>query len=91
MTRFSAAAYPHLAAIGRVPGIDLSPSAPSIFRFGAQNRDEPAPAGVTDTSIQPGLRPGTIGQILAGVVGIGTGLTRRSMLAICKSSTTSRS
>ena len=62
-----------LAAVGGVPGVDLDPGAPSLFRFGAQNRDEPAPAGVTDASAQPGLRPGTVGQILAGVVGVGHG------------------
>ena len=48
-----------LAAIGHVPGVDLNPDTPSLFRFGAQNRDEPAPAGVTYASRKPGLRPGT--------------------------------
>jgi len=28
-------------AVGGVPGVDLHPGAPSTFRFGAQNRDEP--------------------------------------------------
>ena len=32
-----------LAAIRCVPGVDLNPGAPSIVRFGAQNRDELAP------------------------------------------------
>ena len=62
-----------LAAVRGVPGVDLNPDAPSIFRFGAQNRDELAPAGVTDASGQPGLRPGAVGQILAGIVGVGHG------------------
>src|SRR5262245_44242846 len=57
-----------LAAIGGVPGVDLNPDTPSFFRFGAQYRDEPAPAGVTDASVQPGLRPGTVGQISARIV-----------------------
>jgi len=61
------------AAVGSVPGVDLNPGAPSLFRFGAQNRDEPAPAGVTDASGEPGLRPGSVGQILAWLVGIGDG------------------
>ena len=38
------------AAVGGVPGINLNPGAPSVFRFGAQNRDELTPASVTDTS-----------------------------------------
>src|ERR1700757_4748875 len=51
-----------LAAVGGVAGVDLDPDAPSLFRFGAQNRDEPAPAGVTDASVEPGLRRGAVAQ-----------------------------
>ena len=61
------------AAVRGVPGVDLNPDTPSIFRFGAQNRDEPAPAGVTYASAEPGPRPGPVGQILAGVVWVGHG------------------
>src|ERR1700722_18969537 len=60
-----------LAAVRGVPGVDLNPDTASIFRFGAQNRDELAPASVTDTPIEPGLRPGTVGQIPPRVVRIG--------------------
>ncbi|MGK2902765.1 MAG: RES family NAD+ phosphorylase [Mycobacterium sp.] len=59
-----------LAPVGGVPGVDLDPGAPSVFRFGAQYRDELAPASVTDRSVEPGLRPGTIGEELTGVVRI---------------------
>jgi hypothetical protein len=45
------------AAVGGVPGVDLNPSPPSLFRFGAQYRDELTPASVTDRSVEPGLRP----------------------------------
>jgi hypothetical protein len=31
-----------------VLGVDLNPRAPSIFRFGAQNRDELTPARVNE-------------------------------------------
>src|ERR1700732_4287332 len=62
------------AAIRRVAGVDLNPGAPSIFRFGAQNRDELAPASVTDTSVEPGLRPGSVRQKLPRVFRIGDGL-----------------
>src|ERR1700758_1706067 len=54
-------------AVRGVPGVDLNPDTPSIFRFGAQNRDEATPASITDTPIQPGLRPGTVGQELPRV------------------------
>jgi hypothetical protein len=79
------------AAVRGVPGVDLNPDTPSLFRFGAQIRDEPAPAGVTDTSGKPRLRPGAVGRYWPGFSGSGTGLARRSMLAICRSSTTTRS
>src|ERR1700757_805709 len=62
-----------LAAVRGVPGVDLNPDTPSLFRFGAQNRDEPAPAGVTYASREPGLRPGSVGQILAWVIWVGDG------------------
>src|SRR5271156_4805405 len=62
------------AAVRGVPGVDLNPDTPSIFRFGAQNRDEATPASVTDTSIEPGLRPGTVGHKLPRVVLICEGL-----------------
>jgi hypothetical protein len=39
------------AAVGGVPGVDVNQGAPSIFRFGTQNRDELTPARVTNTSI----------------------------------------
>lgn len=68
------------AAVGSVPGVDLDPGAPSIFRFGAQYRDELAPASVTNASVQPGLRPGAVGEV-----------ARRSMFEVLRSSTTSRS
>jgi hypothetical protein len=32
------------AAVGGVLGVDLNPGAPSIFRFGTQNRDELTPS-----------------------------------------------
>src|SRR3974390_77506 len=62
------------AAIRGVPGVDLNPYTPSLFRFGAQNRDEATPASVPDTPIKPGLRPGTVGQKLPGIIRIGDGL-----------------
>jgi len=65
------------AAVRGVPEVDLDPDRPSLFRFGAQNRDEPAPASVTDTPIEPGLRPGTVGHKLPRVFHIGDGLGRR--------------
>ena len=61
------------AAVGGVPGVDLDHGASSVFRFGAQNRDELPPARIGDTSVQPGLRGCTVGQELAGVVGVGDG------------------
>ena len=51
-----------LTPVGGVPGVDLNPSPPSLFRFGAQYRDELTPASVTDRSVEPGLRPSTIGR-----------------------------
>src|SRR6478736_8875819 len=63
-----------LAAVRGVPGVDLNPDTPSIFRFGAQNRDEATPASVTDTPIKPGLRPGTVGQKVPWLLFICNGL-----------------
>jgi hypothetical protein len=37
-----------LTPVGGVPGVYLDPGAPSVFRFGAQYRDELTPASVTD-------------------------------------------
>jgi hypothetical protein len=48
------------ATIRGVAGVDLNPRAPSIFRFGAQNRDELTPSSVTDTAAKPRLRPGPV-------------------------------
>src|SRR5271156_5928072 len=62
------------AAVGGVPGVDLNPSPPSLFRFGAQYRDELTPASVTDRSVEPGLRPSPIGQVAPRVGGIRDGL-----------------
>src|SRR5277367_69783 len=62
------------AAVGGVPGVDLNPSPPSLFRFGAQYRDELTPASVTDRSVEPRLRPGSVGQEHAGIVGVRDGL-----------------
>jgi hypothetical protein len=62
-----------LTPVGGVVGVDLNPSPPSLFRFGAQYRDELAPASVTDRSVEPGLRPSPIGQVVPGVGGIGDG------------------
>jgi hypothetical protein len=50
-----------LAAVGGVPGVDLDPYPPSVFRFGAQYSEETTPARVTDTSVQPGLCPRSVG------------------------------
>ena len=57
-----------LAAIRGVPGVDLDQNTPSIFRFGAQNRDELTPACVAYASTEPGLRAGPVLQILTGAV-----------------------
>src|ERR1700677_2295151 len=63
-----------LAAVGGVPGVDLDPGAPSVFRFGAQYRDELTPASVTDRSVEPRFRPSPIGQVVPRVGGIRDGL-----------------
>src|SRR5271156_3779705 len=67
VTRFVPAA---LTPVGGVSGVALNPSPPSFFRFGAQYRDELAPASVTDRSVEPRFRPSTIGQEHAGIVGL---------------------
>ena len=79
------------ATVGGVPGIDLDHGASSVFRFGAQHRDELSPARIADTSVEPGLGRSPVGQELTGMSGSGTGVARRSMLAIAKSSTAIRS
>jgi hypothetical protein len=58
------------ATVGGVPGVDLNPSPPSLFRFGAQYRDELTPASVTYRSVKPGLRPSPIRQVVPRVGGI---------------------
>jgi methylated-DNA-[protein]-cysteine S-methyltransferase len=63
-----------LTLVGSVPWVDLDPDTPSVFRFGAQYRDELAPASITDRTIEPGFRPRTIGQELPIVAGIRGGL-----------------
>jgi hypothetical protein len=60
-----------LAAIGGVPRVDLNPDAPSIFRFGAQNRDELTPASVTNTSIESRLGGSSVVQEHARLIGSG--------------------
>ena len=62
------------AAVGGVSRVDLNPSPPSLFRFGAQYRDELAPASVTDRSVEPRLRLSPIGQEVPQVSGIRDGL-----------------
>ena len=62
-----------LTPVGGVPGADLNPDASSVFRFGAQYRDELTPASVTNAPGEPGLRPGTVGQELSRVVRVGFG------------------
>jgi hypothetical protein len=51
-----------LAAIRCVPRVDRDPHTPSVFRFGAQNRNKVAPARVADTPVDPGLGRSSIGQ-----------------------------
>ena len=80
-----------LTPVGGVPGIDLNPSPPSLFRFGAQYRDELTPASVTDRTVQPGLRPTTIAKVAPGVSGISDGFGPAQHVRDLKSSTTIRS
>ena len=58
------------AAIGGVFWVDLDPGASSVFRFGAQNRDELPPPSVTYASVESGLGGGPIGQERAGLIRI---------------------
>jgi hypothetical protein len=58
------------AAVGGVARVDLYPDTPSVFRFGAQNRDQLAPASVTDASVEPRLRSGSVGQKLPAIGGV---------------------
>ena len=62
------------AAIGGMPGVNLDPYTPSVFRFGAQYTEEIAPARIADASVEPGLGPGPVGQKLPRIVEIGDGL-----------------
>src|SRR6201999_3399084 len=62
---------PRLAAVRSVPRIDLHPGTPSVCRFGAQNRDELAPAFVTDTPVEPSLGSRPVGQIPTGGACVG--------------------
>ena len=62
------------AAVGGVPGVDLNPSPPSLFRFSAQYRDELTPASVTNRSVEPRLRPSPVGQVAPRGDGIRDGL-----------------
>lgn len=80
-----------LTPVGGVAGVDLDPGAPSIFRFGAQYRDELAPASVSDRSFSPDFARAPLGRNRPGLSGSGLGLARRTMFAIERSSTTSRS
>src|SRR5271163_1533740 len=61
------------AAVGGVPGVDLNPSPPSLFRFSAQYRDELTPASVTDRTVEPRLRPSPIREIVPRVGGFRDG------------------
>ena len=61
------------AAVGGVPGVDLNPSPPSLFRFSAQYRDELAPASVTDRTVEPRLRPSPIREVVPRVGGFRDG------------------
>jgi hypothetical protein len=70
---FTSCMTARLAAVGRVPGVDFDPYAPSVFRFSAQNRNEVAPARVTDTSVEPGLGRCSIGQEPTRVLRVGSG------------------
>src|ERR1700722_18495224 len=62
-----------LTPVGGVLGVDLNRAPRSLFRFGAQYRDQLAPASVTDRSVEPRFRPGSVGQEHAGIVGVRDG------------------
>jgi hypothetical protein len=53
------------ATIGGVLGVDYDPDAPSVFRFGAQNRDELPPGSVTDASVKSSLGSRSVRQVSA--------------------------
>ena len=78
-------------AIGGVPGVDLYPGASSVFRFGAQNRDELAQPASLMLRLSPVLAAARFGNHRPGRSGVGTGLARRIMLAIARCSTTIKS
>lgn len=50
------------AADGGVAGVDHDADAPSVFRFGTQNRDELSPAGIDDASVEPRFGGAAVGQ-----------------------------
>jgi hypothetical protein len=58
------------AAIRGVFGVDLNQGASSVFRFGAQYRDELSPTSVSDASIECRLRGCPVGQERAESIGI---------------------
>ena len=80
-----------LAAVRGVAGIDLNQCAPSVFRFGAQNRDELAQPASLILLLSPDFARAPLGRNCPRFSTSGTGLARRTMLAIAKSSTTRRS
>lgn len=84
-------AHAALTPVVGVPGIDLqSKPAQHLPLWRAVSR-RTGPASATSASIQPCFRPGSVGQELPGLSGSRTGLARRNMFAIFKSSTTIRS
>src|ERR1035441_2297779 len=60
-----------LAAIRRVPGGDLYPRKPSVFRLSGQNRDDLPPASITDTPTKTRFGASPVRKERAGIVGIG--------------------
>jgi hypothetical protein len=80
-----------LTPVGGVPGVYLDPSAPSVFRFGAQYQDElTQPASLIDR-LSPDFARAPFGRNCPGLSGSGFGFARRSIFATLRSSTTSRS
>ena len=73
-----------LAAIGGVLGVDLDPPASSVFRFGAQNRDELPPRSVTNASVESGLGGGPVLQERSGFVGIREGFCTTAHVGDCQ-------
>jgi copper chaperone CopZ len=80
-----------LAAIGGVPGstsIHVRPASSALERSIETNRPQPASPMLRDS---PDLARAPLAKYWPGLLGSGTGLARRSMLVICRSSTTSSS